>query len=575
MTTGRTPAGTFTTRMLVVLFGIVAGIVVLCLAAVLVLSVERVYDQAEREALGIGRTLAADPAVVDAARESSGATSLDAATLADGPVQQRAEAVRQRTGALFVVVTNDHGLRLSHPDTAELGQEVSTSPDALGGRESVSREAGTLGESVRAKVPVRDGQRVVGEVSVGVPVSAVTGQVRQAAVSIAIIAVLAMALAAGAAALLVRWLRRTTLGLEPEEMAQLVRDQEAVLYGVEDGVIGIGPDGRISIRNKAARMMLDLPRRSEAADVVGRPYTQAGFDDALTQAITGQRSGEGAEASIIRLDTSHRSIRAQVQGVHRDGVDLGQVVLLRDLTAVEDLRSRLSAMRAITDALRAQRHEFANRLHTISGLLANGENEHARTYVAQIMASGPVRDPVANISAVTDPFLRAFIGAKGVQSHERGVDLRVGPETVLEGQLVEAQDVTAILGNLIDNALTAVIEAPEGPAVSAAAGDSGRWVEVDLIGEGSTLHLAVADSGAGVAPGLDIFASGVSTRAEPGLDAHGHGVGLSLSRRLARTTGGDVWLADPGGVQEGQGAVFVARLPGVLSAGTDTEQGEP
>ena len=131
---------------------------------------------------------------------------------------------------------------------------------------------------------IRDsqGDRVVGEVSVGVPVAAVTGQLQRAIASILVIAVLAVALAAGAAALLVRWLRRTTLGLEPEEMAQLVRDQEAVLYGVEDGVIGIGPDGRISIRNKAARVMLELPRRAEAADVVGRPYTEAGFDAALS-----------------------------------------------------------------------------------------------------------------------------------------------------------------------------------------------------------------------------------------------------------------------------------------------------
>lgn len=557
MSTARTPAGTFTTRMMVVLLGIVAGIVVLCLAAVLVLTVERVYDQSEQEALGIGRTLAADPVLVSAVARESGAQHLDAGTLVKGSVQQRGEAVRQGTGALFVVVTNDQGIRMSHPNPGSLGQPVSTAPDALGGRESVSRDAGTLGESVRAKVPVRQGERVVGEVSVGVPVATVTGQLQQAVVSILIIAALAMALAAGAAALLVRWLRRTTLGLEPEEMAQLVRDQEAVLYGVEDGVIGIGPDGRISIRNKAARVLLELPRRTEAADVVGRPYTEVGFDPALTDAITRQRSGGAPEESVVRLDTSHRTIRAQVQSVHRDGVDLGQVVMLRDLTALEDLRSRLSAMQAITDALRAQRHEFANRLHTFSGLLGNGEHEHARQYVAEIMASGPVRDPVENVTAVEEPFLRAFIGAKGVQAHERGVQLRVGLETALEGQLVEAQDVTAILGNLVDNAVAAVID-------SAPARQDERWVEVDLLSEGSTLHLAVADSGAGVAPGLDIFASGVSTRAGAESGVHGHGVGLSLSRRLARTMGGDVWLADPGGAEDGLGAVFAARLPGVL-----------
>ncbi|MDN3461197.1 histidine kinase, partial [Kocuria sp. APC 4018] len=121
MSSERTPAGTFTTRMMVVLFAIVAGIVALCLAAVVVLTVERVYDQAEQEALGIARTLAVDPVVVSETAARAGATALDSAALAEGPVQRRGEAVRQSTGALFVVVTNDQGIRMSHPNPDSLG----------------------------------------------------------------------------------------------------------------------------------------------------------------------------------------------------------------------------------------------------------------------------------------------------------------------------------------------------------------------------------------------------------------------------------------------------------------------
>lgn len=551
------PAGTFTTRMMAVLFAIVAGIVALCIAAVLFLTVERVNDQAEQQALTIARTVASDPEVGSGVARADEAATLDPRELARGPLQRDAEAVRQRTGALFVVVTDDRGIRLSHPDPDELGRRVSTEPEALSGREAVSRQHGTLGESVRAKVPVRgDGGDVIGEVSVGVAVATVAHQVRQAVVSVLLIGVLAVALAAMASATLVRWLRRTTLGLEPEEMAQLVRDQEAVLYGVEDGVLGIGPEGRISVRNKAARLLLDLPRRSERGDVVGRPYAEAGLPEPLVRAIAEQRSGKRPAGVPVRLELPARVVRARVQGVHRDGADLGQVVMLRDLTAVEELRGRLTAMEAMTGALRAQRHEFANRLHTISGLLANGELERANDYLGEIIASGPVRDPVANIAAVTDPYLRAFLGAKGVQAHERGVALRVGPETALFGTLAEAQDVTAILGNLVDNALEATVAAP--------APQEGRWVEVDLLGEGTTLHLAVADSGAGLPPGLDVFAAGVGTGGHREAEEHGHGVGLALARRLARLVGGDLWVADPGGSEPGAGAVFAARLPGVL-----------
>lgn len=555
----RAAAGTFTARMMAVLFAVVAGIVLLSVGAVAFLTVERVNDQAEQQALGIARTLSADASLRQQVERLGGQRTPDAAALAAGPIQHDAEAVRARTGALFVVVTNDLGIRLSHPNPDELGRPVSTSPEALNGGEFVAREHGTLGESVRAKVPVfGDGGAVIGEVSAGVAVETVSGQVRQAVLSVLLVGLAALVLAAIAAATLVRWLRKVTLGLEPEEMAQLVRDQEAVLYGVDDGVIGIGPDGRISLRNKSARQMLDLPRRSARGDIVGLPFAEASLPGKLVAAVAAVRAGAPDAGVPLRLELPERVVRAVVHEVTREGASLGQVVMLRDLTTLEELGSRLNAVETMAGALRAQRHEFANRLHTISGLLAHGEVERAGDYVGQIIDSGPVREPVANIAAVTDPYLRAFLGAKGIQAHERGVALRVGEATALFGTLAEAQDVTAILGNLVDNALEAAVTAP------VAEGDPTRWVEVDLLSEDATLHLAVADSGGGLVPGMDVFADGASTRAGGEADAHGHGVGLGLARRLARLIGGDLWVADAGGTGPGAGAVFAARLPGVL-----------
>lgn len=541
--------------MMALLFAVVAGIVLLSVGAIAFLTVERVNDQAEQQALGIARTLASDTSLRQAVAGFEGQRSPDAGPLAAGPIQHDAEAARARSGALFVVVTNDLGIRLSHPNPAELGQRVSTQPRALNGQEFVAREHGTLGESVRAKVPVFDASGgVAGEVSVGVAVATVAGQVRQAVLSVLLVGVAALVLGGVAAATLVRWLRRVTLGLEPEEMAQLVRDQEAVLYGVDDGVIGIGPDGRISLRNRSARQMLGLPRRHDAGDVVGLPYAGASLPGRLVGAIESLRAGAEDAGVPVRLELPERVVRARVHDVVRDGTSLGQVVMLRDLTTLEELGSRLNAVETMAGALRAQRHEFANRLHTISGLLAHGEVERAGSYVGEIIDSGPVREPVTNIAAVTDPYLRAFLGAKGVQAHERGVALRVGEATALFGTLAEAQDVTAILGNLIDNALEAAVTAAQPP----------RWVEVDLLSEGAALHLAVADSGGGLVPGMDVFAEGATTRAGNDAEAHGHGVGLGLARRLARLIGGDLWIADPGGSEPGAGAVFAARLPGVL-----------
>ena len=575
--------GTFSGRMTALVLAAVAGTLVICLLAIVWLTAQRIHDQAEQQALGIARSVASIPDVRELVAVQAELETLDPVQLAEGPLQATLEEVRERTGALFVIATEDRGLRLVHPNPDLIGQRVSTDPVALRGVEDTSTERGTLGESVRAKVPVwsDDGERVVGEISVGVGVAAVAADVRQAAVSVAVVGVVGLGLALLSAVYLKRRLRRLTLGLEPDEIAASARDQAAVLYGVQDGVIGVSPEGIITVRNKAARMLLGLPHRDDPGDVVGRRYDESGLPGTLTEAVAGALKS-GASATGLRLAVGESSMIASVVPVHRDGVDLGGVVMLKDTTAVEALGSRLDAVETMASALRAQRHEFANRLHALSGLLAAGQLEAAREFLHQVIESGPVKDPVPRIDAVQDTFLRAFVGAKGVQAHELGVELRVGPETSFWQTVVDPQDATAVLGNLVDNAVRAALEGhgTEGHyAVPAGADDRGAavpWVEVDLLGEGDTLHLAVADSGDGVPAGLDVFAPGATTREGGVHEAHGHGVGLSLARRLARQRGGDVWLADPGGLDEAgtepSGAVFCARIPGVLSTSMEGER---
>lgn len=534
---------------------VVAGIVLLCVAAIAWLTAERVTDQAAQNALGIARTLAADPELRAEVDRQAQLRTLDVAELATGPIQRSVEAVRLRTGALFVVVTEDRGLRLAHPNPQEIGRRVSTEPVALRGSEQVARERGTLGESVRAKVPVfaPGSTRVVGEVSTGVAVSAVRADIRQALETIIAVGALALLLGLLAAIYLRRLLHRLTLGLEPEEMTALARDQAAVLYGVDDGVIGLDPGGRITVRNKAARTILDLAHRNEPGDIVGMPFADAGLPVELVELISRARY-QGAEAGPLRLVLAGTVALASVIPVRRAGTDLGAVVMLRDTTTLETLGRRLDDVQSTAAVLRAQRHEFANRLHTVSGLLANGDIGHARDYIGEVIASGPVREPVENLTLVADPYLRAFLGAKGVQAHELDVVLRVGEDTAVFGLVSDAQDVTAVLGNLLDNALAAAVEGAS----------TDRWVEVDLLTEGADLHIVVADSGSGVDPALAgrIFEDGVSSRPSSDEHVHGHGLGLPLVRRLARRRGGDVWMAEVG---PGSGAVFCARLPGVIT----------
>lgn len=540
----------FASRIMRLQFAVLGLLILVVTAATIAVRYDQVFERAEATALGIARTVAADPQVRQVAAEQAERERLDAGSLLRGPLQAQAEAVRRDTGAAFVVITEDRGLRLTHPNPRQIGQRVSTDPVALSGVEDVSREHGTLGDSVRAKVPVRapGTDAVVGEVSVGLATESLTRTLLVSISWIILFALLAAVLATLVGRATVRRLKRETLGLEPAEIAQLVRDQQAVLYGVTDGVMGLGSDGVITVRNKAARQMLGLPHRTELADVVGRHYAAAGLNERLVTAIR-QR-----ERTPVRLEVGQTSLIARINDVVRDGVDLGQVILLRDVTVVEALGTKLDAVQDMADALRAQRHEFANRMHAVLGLLHQGRIDQARDYLREVTDSGPAIVPVQGLETVSDPYLAAFIAAKGISAHEMGIELRISPDSMLYAPVAsahDAQDVTAVLGNMLDNAFTASLGA-EGP----------RWVEVDLLSEGSTLHLAVADSGAGITTAQDIFNPAVTTGSQLGA-GHGHGVGLPLIRRLARARGGDVWVADRGG--EHGGAVIAARLPSVLS----------
>ncbi len=576
--TGRRRAGLdFARRTLVLQLLVVLVVVGIATVAYGLLSSSENREEAQATALAIARTAAEDPALRAAVTaETADPGVATASDLADGPVQLTAEAVRERTGALFVVVTDDRGLRLAHPDASELGQRVSTDPTvALAGREEVTWATGTLGESARAKVPVRaladagagDGggasgdDRVVGEVSVGFAAATVRDSIGVDVAAIAVVALLALGVGAVASGILSRRLARLTLGLQPSELAGLVQDQAAVLSGVGEGALGIGPDGRVTVCNPRAAALLGL------VDPVGRTLADLGVAPVLRDAVAGAQAGAAAGSPSLRAVVDDRLLFVDVARVDRDGRDLGTVMVLRDETDIEAMSRRLTAVTAMSTALRVQRHEFANRLHVVRGLVATGRVDEADSYLAGVLEQGPVAFPTVDAGLVDEPYLQAFLGAKAMEAEERGVALRVGPGTLVRGILVRPEEVTTVLGNLVDNAMHAAVRGSR----------ADRWVEVEALDDGVDLHIAVSDSGDGLAASdagrvfqrrpddVDGAAEALAASGE-GDPAHGLGFGLPLVRDIARRDGGDVWVADPGGPppHAEAGAVFCARLAGVV-----------
>ncbi|MBO0914168.1 sensor histidine kinase [Streptomyces laculatispora] len=515
-------------QVLLMQLAIATGVTVLATGLFLAPLSAQLDDQAMRRALAIAQSAAAQPEMAESL------LTTDPAPL--GPVQSAAERLRRATDAEYVVVMDRRGVRWSHPDSSRIGKLVSTDPgEALAGENVMEIDSGTLGRSARGKVPLRDASgRIAGAVSVGIAYDSVRARLLAAIPGLFAYAGGALAVGALAAYLISRRLQRQTHDLGFSDIAALLAEREAMLHSIREGVVALDATGRIRLLNDEAQRLLGL-----GPEASGRPLTEVLGAGRTADVLAGEVAGE----DLLTVRGSRVLLANRMPTA-----DGGAVVTLRDRTELEHLGRELDSTRGLIDALRAQDHEHANRLHTLLGLLELELHEDAREFVTEVV--GVHRATAEQVTEkVRDPLLAALLVGKATVAAERGVALRMVPGTLLPDRLVDPRGLVTIVGNLVDNAL------------DAASGSDGALVEVGLRAEGRTVVLRVRDSGPGVPPGRreSIFTEGWSTKDLP---AHGkRGLGLALVRRLAERQGGSAAVDGA----DGGGAEFTVVLPEAMT----------
>ncbi|MDF2048328.1 ATP-binding protein [Arthrobacter sp. Cr_A7] len=501
---------------------------------------DRTYDEAGLRMAGIADAIAASPFVLQAA-DSDEPSSL---------LQPYAMDVMARADVDFITIMAPDRTRWTHPRSEELGRPYIGSIDAaLRGDEFTEVTAGTLGPSVRTIVPVKDaGGAVRALVAVGVTVGTV--DVAFAARLPALLAIGLALLVGGSLAswLLGRYLRRVTRGWGPEQLSQLFAYYESVLHSVREGLILIDTKGKVVMYNDQAAELLGLDETGSKDPTRPPSLAELPLDEELRYLF---ESGRGAKDEIV-LSGSRVLVVNQgpAKGPETAGSRgrtpvYGTVATLRDRTEIEALGNELETMRTLSDALRAQTHEHANRLHTMVSLLELGRTREALDFATKdLELSQQLTDNM--VSSVDEPVLGALVMGKVAEAHERGVQLDVatlGSGTV-EG--IAVQDLVTILGNLLDNAIDAAAE-----------GTPPRRVELTVESDEEGLDIAVHDSGAPIDPGSveNILRHGYSTKpAGPG----GRGIGLALVRQAVQRLGGTLTINGR------RGAKFEVFLPAAL-----------
>jgi two-component system, CitB family, sensor kinase len=514
-------------RQLLVLQVIIVGFLVVAGAVLAYLDVaDRTEDSTRDEVVSVALTIADMPAVVDAVE----------ATDPSAILQPFTDRVLAHTSIDFITIMDPTGKRYTHPDPRRIGEQfLGHTEAALAGHVFTETYAGTLGPSVRAVVPIRDEQRIVGLVSVGVKLDTIAGQVSDRLLLLVLVAFGTLVVGMTGTYLVSRRLARQTHGLGPAEVGRRLEYHEAILHTVREGLLLVDQAGRVTLCNDGACELLDLN-----GEVEGKALTELGLPAEMVASMAPNRT----TLDEIHL-TERRVLVVNSAPVRSGDLTQGSVVTLRDHTDLQALTGELDSVRGFAESLRSQAHEAANRLHTVVSLVELGRYDEAVEFAtAELALAQQLTDRV--VDAVSEPVLAALLLGKAAEANERGAELVITPETEIDdavlGGTLAPRDVVTVLGNLIDNALDAALEGGGPPKVF-----------VTARTEAGELVLRVEDTGEGLSAGEVAFDRGWSTKAD------GRGLGLALVRQAVRRGGGTIEVS-----RGDRGAVFTARLPTAL-----------
>nr|WP_216629826.1 sensor histidine kinase [Brevibacterium renqingii] len=501
--------------------------------------------------LSIAETIAHDPFVTSAVSGDDPSARL----------QPFALTVIKTAEVDFVTIMDRDGTRYTHPDADQLGRHyLGTIDRAQAGHSRIEEYVGTLGPSVRAIVPVEDADgEVTAMVAVGVTLETLSVAQAASLPQIIIVALAAIALGGLGSWLLSRYLREVTLGYGPEELKRLFAFYDSALHSLREGLILADDSGRLVLYNDEAAALLGLPEPDESTLIalaeVALPESVRDLLSSGRVAVDEIHLTEDRVLVISQKKASQpRSGRGSGRGFERGGGGSsssggesgrggGTVATLRDRTDIQELTGELATMTTLSEALRAQTHEHANRLHTVSTLIELGRSQEALDFaVKDKQEAQSLTDSF--VGSLDEPFITALMIGKAAQAHERGIELTVTATGELPPGALDARDLVTVAGNLLDNAIDAAADSEE------------KHVWADFVAADGELIITIADSG----PGIDedeidaIFHLGASKKSGT-VGVGGHGFGLVLVRQAVGRLGGDLEVESDGG------AIFTVTLP--------------
>jgi len=444
-------------------------------------------------------------------------------------VQKIIESFREKTRFQYIIVMDMNGIKYSYPIEYALGKKYISGGEERTlkyGEAYISKDRNVLISAIRACAPIYYQGEQVGAVLVGLLTNTVYEEIRPHIFTFEMTLLIGFVIAIIGAWILSHIIKRSTFGLEPKEIALLLGQRNVILQSLNTGILAIDEKGKIMLFNKTAKKLLGLGGEAEGKDLSTLPKHYA---DQILEVLRTEEPIYNREVRIRPgqvLLCSHTLLKN-----YKDEI-IGVVSTFQDLTEVKQMAEELTGFKKMTDALRAQNHEFMNQLHTISGLIQLEEYEKALEYISQIsqdrqQVSGVLNDRIKNAHVA------AILLAKYNKATEAKILMEIDPESNLEiiPKTITVGEICSVIGNLIENAIDELVKM-----------EGGR-IEVGLFSDEKGLKIMVSDNGPGIKKEIaeKIFEKGVTTK------EGNRGIGLNIVKEIVDNAGGTIrWYEDNG-----------------------------
>lgn len=329
-------------------------------------------------------------------------------------------------------------------------------------------------------------------------------------------------------------IKKSLHGYEPDVFSAMYQVRDNILESLDEGIIAIDKTGSVQFVNNAAVSMLGSGQNTGVKNIVGAPLGNICdgtlFDHTL-------KSGE-KEFNIREPRLGRSDILIDRIPIKDDNGTVGAVGILHDRAEYTKLMEDLTGTRYLVDAMRANNHDFTNKLHVILGLIQMGMYDKATSYIENITIVQ--RTTISKImSAVSEPAVAALLIGKAARASELNIKfvLREGCNYSKSDYPLPDSMLVTVIGNLIDNAFDAMND-------NKAVFDKPKELMFGIYSKPGALLITTDDTGIGIDPAdIDrIFENGFSTKGTS------RGTGLYQVKTMVDELGGTITTESQKGV---------------------------